>query len=125
MPPARLSLVTIPQRERRKGCLQRSLSSVGDLCYTLYFDEEGFTHVNVTPLVGRFVPLCNAVCTADGQVMVHAPDFGVVEFRFFLETHCQHGHKGHEKCEEYMSLFHTRILYRFTIMCDCKDTIFI
>ena len=74
MPPARLSLVTIPQKERCKQPLQRSLLSVGDLCYTLYFDEEGLTHVNVTPLVGRSVPLSNSVCTANGHVMVQAPD---------------------------------------------------
>ena len=30
--------------------------------------------MKVTPLVGKPVPLCNAVCTATGQVMVQYPE---------------------------------------------------
>ena len=36
--------------------------------------DMGLNQVKVTPLVGRSVPLCNAVCTAAEQVIVQCPE---------------------------------------------------
>ena len=44
-----------------------------DGCQLPYLDV-GVTQVKVTPDVGSPVPLSNAVLTATGQVMVHAPE---------------------------------------------------
>ena len=59
-------------KERHKECLQRSFLIIGNI-WMLYFDDVGLTQVNVTPLVGKPVPLCIAVCTDSGPVIVQKP----------------------------------------------------
>ena len=57
----------------RIPCLRHGQTAKVDGCQSPYLDV-GLTQVKVTPLVGRDVPLCNSVCTANGQVIVHAPE---------------------------------------------------
>ena len=70
--PLAVRVLVLISTQKQKGHCKQLLRRPFDIKSRLqspYFDV-GLSQVNVTPLVGRFVPLSSSVCTADGQVIV-------------------------------------------------------